>query len=131
MAGRKSPTFTEVELEFMQIIWERGKVSTEDMQNALKKEGRNLSDGAIRKILSILIEKGHLTREKAGRSFIYCANVPKEQADSNMVRDLLSRAFSGSVTRMAAALLNSRDVSDGDIEEIKRLISERERDGVE
>jgi len=128
MPGRKSPTFTEVELEFMQIIWDLGKVSTEDVQNTLSERGRELSDGAIRKILSILMEKGHLTREKKGRSFLYSAKVPKEQAHHNMVRDLLTRAFSGSVTRMAAALLNSSEVSDDDIDEIKRLIAERERE---
>ncbi|MBN1294422.1 MAG: BlaI/MecI/CopY family transcriptional regulator, partial [Candidatus Latescibacteria bacterium] len=127
MPGRKSPTFTEVELEFMHIIWDNESVSTEDMQRTLHEQGRDLSDGAIRKILSILLEKGHLTREKSGRSFIYRATVPREQADRNMVKDLLSRAFSGSVTRMVATLLNSRDISDNDIREIKRLIEKRER----
>ena len=127
MPGRKSPTFTEVELEFMQIIWDSGSVSTEDMQQTLHKNGRDLSDGAIRKILSILMEKGHITREKSVRSFIYSAKVPREQADGNMVKDLLHRAFSGSVTRMVATLLNSRDISDDDIRQIKSLIDKREK----
>ncbi len=36
MPGRKNPTFTEVELEFMQIIWKTGEVSTDDMQQLLQ-----------------------------------------------------------------------------------------------
>ena len=127
MARRTSPTFTEVELEFMQVIWTLGEVSTEIMQNALHDQGRDLSDGSIRKILSILLRKGHLTRRRVGRNFLYKANVHKNQAHRNMVQDLLKRAFDGSVSLMAAALLDSRDLRDDDIEEIKRLIAEREK----
>ena len=128
MARRTSPTFTEVELEFMHVVWAHGEVSTEIMQNALHDQGRDLSDGSIRKILSILLRKGHLTRRRVGRNFIYTANVHKNQAHRNMVQDLLKRAFDGSVSLMAAALLDSRDLRDNDIEEIKRLIAEREKE---
>ena len=128
MARRKSPTFTEVELEFLHIIWDRGKVTTEEMQDTLREQGRDLTDGSIRKILSILMTKGHLTRKRKGRNFIYRAKVQKKQAPRNMVQDLLKRAFDGSVSHMAAALLDSRDIKAGDIEELKRLIDEFERE---
>ncbi|MFC1693353.1 BlaI/MecI/CopY family transcriptional regulator [Candidatus Latescibacterota bacterium] len=127
MTRRKSATFTEVELEFMHVIWELGEVSTEDVQKALDKKDRHLSDGSIRKILSILIAKGHLIRRRAGRSFFYRTIVPKAQSHSNMVQDFLKRAFCGSVSHMVATLLDSNDVKEGDIKEIKRLIKEFER----
>ena len=60
MARRRSRILTEVELEFMQVIWSRGKVTTEDVRNALRHEGRHLSDGSIRKVLSILVKKGYV-----------------------------------------------------------------------
>ena len=129
MARRKSSTFTEVELEFMNIIWDQKEVSTEDIQNTLNKSGRKLSDGSIRKILSILMNKGHLTRRRAGRNYYYTANVHKYRAHKKMVRDLLKRAFGGSAPEMVAALLDSRNIKNGDIKEIKRLIKEHEREG--
>jgi len=128
MARRKSSTFTEVELEFMNIIWDQKEVSTEDIQNTLNKSGRKLSDGSIRKILSILMNKGHLTRRREGRSYYYKANVHKYRAHRKMVQDLLKRAFGGSAPEMVAALLDSRDIKNGDIKEIKRLIKEHERE---
>ena len=75
MARRKSSTFTEVELEFMNIIWEHDEVSTEDIQKFLEENDRYLTDGSIRKILSILMTKGHLERRKMGRRFYYKAKV--------------------------------------------------------
>ncbi len=126
MARRKSPTFTEVELEFMRIIWEHDEVSTEDIRDILHQKGRELSDGSIRKVLSILSRKGHITRRREGRAYLYKAAIPQQQARINMVQDLLRRAFSGSVSLMAAALLSTHEVKASDLDEIKRLIEERE-----
>ena len=126
MARRKSPTFTEVELEFMQIIWAEGEVSTEDILSALREQGRDLSDGSIRKILSILMNKGHLLRRQAGSGFLYRAKEQKNQSHRNIVQDILKRAFEGSPSLMVAALLDSKDIDRNDIEEIKRLIKEHE-----
>lgn len=122
MARRKSPTFTEVELEFMQIIWEKGEVSTENLQAALKEQGRTLSDGSIRKILTILLAKGHLTRRRESRSFYYQPKIDKKAASVMMVADLLKRAFFGSATQLFISLLETNVVSDKDLAEIKKLI---------
>ena len=128
MGRRKSPTFTEVELEFMQVIWASGEVSTDDVQEVLEARGRNLSDGSIRKILSILIEKGHLTRRREGRAFLYKPKIREGQANRKMVQDLLKRAFGGSAALMVAALFDSNPLNEGDLEDIKRLIAEHEKE---
>jgi BlaI family penicillinase repressor len=126
MARRKSPTFTEVELEFMRIIWPAGEVTTEDVRAALKKNGRDISDGSVRKILSILIEKGHLKRRPEGRGFLYKPTVPQGKANRKMVLDLKKRAFGGSASLMLAALFDGKAISARDLEQIKRLIAKHE-----
>ncbi len=127
MPRRKSSTFTEVELEFMHIIWEKGEVSTDDMLNTLKKRGRNLSDGSIRKILSILQTKGHVVRRRFGRSYIYRAKVERDMAQRSMVQDLLKRAFHGSISLMVAALFDRETIDDEELNEVKKLIKEHEQ----
>ncbi len=126
MANRKSSTFTEVELEFMQLLWDRGAMSPEQLLLELHGRGRKLADGSIRKNLSILLEKGLVTREREGRTFRYQARVVREQARKHIVTDLLKRAFSGSAPEMVASLLDTRDLKPGDLEEIKNLIAEKE-----
>ena len=127
MARRKTSTFTEVELEFMHVVWESGEVSTEDVQRVLRRSGRELSDGSIRKVLSILVKKGHLTRRKTGRSFLYKAKIPQKKANIKMVQDLLKRGFRGSPSLMMAALLESRTVNKRDMKRIQQLIAKYER----
>ena len=129
MPGRRSTTFTEVELEFMQLIWELGETTTEEMQNALKEQGRDLSDGSIRKILSILVEKGHADRRKEGRGYVYFAKTVRQEGRSTMLRDLLDRAFEGSVPSMVAALLGEKSVSRKDLKKIRELIERHQEDG--
>ena len=127
MPRRKSRTFTEVELEFMQIVWELGEVTTEDVLEQLGRQGRKLSDGSVRKILSILVAKGYASRRRDGRGFRYRAEVPKGRADRSMVMDIVKRAFAGSPALMVAALLDSPNVGKGDLKKIKQLIAEREK----
>ena len=127
MARQKASTFTEVELEFMHVVWESGEVGTEEVQRVLRRSGRELSDGSIRKVLSILVKKGHLTRRKDGRSFLYKAKIPQKKANIKMVQDLLKRGFRGSPSLMMAALLESRTVNKRDMKRIQQLIAKYER----
>lgn len=128
MGRRKSRTFTEVELEFMQVIWAAGEVTTDHVQKVLAGRGRNLSDGSIRKILSILLEKGHLTRRREGRAFFYKPTVREGQSHRKIVQDLVKRAFGGSAGLMVAALFDSNALNDRDLKEIKRLIAQHEKE---
>ena len=126
MARRKSRTLTEVELEFMQIVWQLGEVTTEDVLGHLHSHGRKLSDGAVRRILSILVAKGYLSRRPEGRAFRYRPEVAKDSASGSLLSDLVNRAFGGSAALMVAALLDSSSVSQRDLRKIKQLISQRE-----
>ncbi len=128
MARRKARTLTEVELEFMQVVWPEREVTTEQVRVALRRQGRGLSDGSVRKVLSILVEKGYLTRRREGRGFYYRAKVPEGTASRSMVLDLLKRAFGGSAALMMAALFDAEAVGDEEMPKIKKLIAEQERD---
>ena len=128
MARRKTKTLTEVELEFMQILWSNNEASPEDMQKALVKKGTNLTGGSIRKMLLILMKKGYVERVKQGKKYVYSAKVHQDQANRSMIHDLLNRAFGGSPSLMVATLLDNRTVSDEDIGKIEQLIAERKKE---
>ena len=128
MARRTSRTLTEVELEFMQILWAKGDCTPEDIQRELQKSGRTLTGGSIRKILLILLRKGYVTRKKVSKTHAYSAKVVQEQANKSIIRDILDRAFSGSTSLMIAALLDSRTITDEDMKKIENLIKERKKE---
>ena len=128
MTRPKSPTLTPVELEFMQVIWPQSEVTTDDVADALRRKARPLAGGTVRKMLAILVDKGYLTRRRQGYNFLYKAKVPRSQASRKLALDVLKRAFAGSAANMMAALIDSRAVTDSDIEKIERLIAERKNE---
>jgi BlaI family penicillinase repressor len=128
MGRRKSRTLTEVELEFMQVIWELGEATTEDVLLALRRQGRELTDGSVRKVLGILATKGYLSRRPDGRGFRHKPVVPRDHANKKMLADLIARAFQGSAALMVASLLDSKNVNARELAKIKRLIAEREQE---
>ena len=88
MARRKSKVLTEVELEFMRILWSKGEVTVEEVMEALRSECRPLSDGSVRKILAILGRKGYVDRRKLvglHRGHLYSAKVGRGEATRNKI----------------------------------------------
>ena len=128
MARRISNTLTEVELEFMQILWSKKEAAPEDIKQALSEKGRTLTGGSVRKMLLILMKKQYVERIKEGKKFIYRAKVKQTNAKKNMIFELLDRAFGGSASQMFATLLDSSEVPEEDIEKIVKLIEERKKE---
>jgi len=127
MARRKSETLTVVELEFMQVVWPAGEATTETVMAALAAKGRMLSDGTVRKMLSILIRKGYATRRRHGRGFIYKAVVPQDKAMKSMVMDIRKRVFGGSSSQMVATLIDDESITREELDKIKKLVAKRTR----
>jgi len=118
-------TLTNVELEFMHIVWEHEPVSTEDIQQHLAAHGRDYTDGGIRRILSILMKKGFLRRTKQGRAFLYVSRVKHDEAADSMLGNIRERVFRGSIASMVSALLKS-DISSDELAVVKKLVEDAE-----
>ncbi len=128
MPRQKSRLFTDVELEFMKIIWEMDEASPYDINKALLEKDRSISIGSIRNVLSIMMQKGYLTRRKQGKAFLYKAKVHKDKARRNMLKDLLANVFEGSELLLVAALFDNRKLKEDELKEMRRLIDELKQD---
>ena len=115
MPRRKSRTLTEVELEIMQVIWQRGEASVQEIQEALTKPAGAPALPTVRKMLSILQEKGYVARRAEGRGHLYRAKVPRDEAQEKILRDVVKRAFKGSAARLVAALVATDMLSENEL----------------
>ncbi len=129
MAGRPTSTFTDLELKFMQLFWEYGSLETDSIQSHLEMLDHPLSDGSIRKILSILMKKGYVSREKSGRGFVYSPTIQRDQAQGTMVKEMIHKAFQGSASQLVASLLDHEEITDKELEQIKAMIAKHETRG--
>lgn len=82
-------------------------------------------------VLRALEGKGLVSHRRDGRTYVYAPVTPVAEVRSNIVADLIERAFKGSPAALVTALLDARSVTRADLEEVRRLIEERMADRVD
>ncbi|MFC1650139.1 BlaI/MecI/CopY family transcriptional regulator [Candidatus Latescibacterota bacterium] len=128
MAFWKKRIFTEGELEYMNILWEKGECKPQEIMQELRENGRIVTYGTVRNVLLVLIEKGFARRTKTGMFHLYRPAIDKEYALKNMVQHLLNNAFGGSKSFMVKSLLKNKDINIEELDEIERIIYERKKE---
>ncbi len=114
---------TEVEFELMHILWKLGEGSVADVMAELPKD-RNLAYTSVSTILRILEQKSILKNRKEGRGHVYIPLLKKSDYEARTVQHVVKKVFDGAPVALVRQLLNSSKVSDKEIAEIKKLISD-------
>ena len=89
------------------------------------------SYSAVRALLRVLEEKGHLRHEEDGPRYVFLPTVPRERARRSALRQLLHTFFDGSTEQAVAALLDlsSTRLSDAELVRLSRLIADARKEG--
>ncbi|QQS46029.1 MAG: BlaI/MecI/CopY family transcriptional regulator [Acidobacteriota bacterium] len=120
MARRKSPTLTEVELELMDVLWEKGRATVSEIVEALPDE--RLAYSSVLTMMRILEQKGYVEHEKEGRAFVYRPVVDRQQAQKSVIGYLLKRFFNNSPELLVVNLLETEELGPAEIEKLKEMI---------
>ncbi|QEG43403.1 BlaI/MecI/CopY family transcriptional regulator [Roseimaritima ulvae] len=129
MARPKSPHPTELELEILKVLWDEAPLPVRTVRVRLEsKAGRTLAHSSVITMLNIMFDKGFLSREKAGKSFLFSPRVQKDQVAGGFVGDLLSRMFDGNPSAMVLNLLESTDLDASELGEIRKLIARKAKE---
>jgi predicted transcriptional regulator len=120
VARRKSPTLTEVELELMDVLWEKGCATVSEIVEALPEE--RLAYSSVLTMMRILEQKGYVTHEKEGRAFVYRPVIDRQQAQKSVVGYLLKRFFNNSPELLVVNLLEHEDVGPDEIKRLRQMI---------
>lgn len=116
------------ERQIMDIVYEKGKVSAQEVRDALPDPP---SYSAVRALLRILEEKGQLAHEQEGARYLYLATGPREVAAKSALRQVLRTFFGGSVSGVVATLLSDKEIeiSDDERRELQQMIEEAREEG--
>jgi predicted transcriptional regulator len=89
------------------------------------------SYSAVRALVRILEEKGHVKHRQDGPRYVYLARVSRETASRSALKRLVATFFQGSVKQTVAALLESADtkLSDAELDELRQMIKQARKDG--
>jgi predicted transcriptional regulator len=124
MLSRK-PVLTAQELEIMKVLWRSGASTVRGVYEDLL-ERRKIAYTTVMTMMNILEQKGYLKKTQKDRAFVYQATRPQKQVIRGMVREFVDRVFNGSAEPLLLHLVEDRRLSETDLDEIRRIIREKE-----
>lgn len=116
------------ERQIMDIVYALGRATAAQVREAMP-DAPGYS--AVRAMLRILEEKGHLRHESDGTRYVYLATKPRGQAARSTLRQVVQTFFGGSVEQTVATLLSAPEtrLSADELERLSVLIEEAKKEG--
>jgi predicted transcriptional regulator len=122
MARQTSKVPTDAELEFLRQLWDCGPLTGNQLAEAVKPQ-REVSYQAVMTTLSIMEKKGYVTRKKESGRFVYRAKVTEIATSKRMLQDLVRKVFGGSASAAVLNLLETSNLSDQELAELRQKIN--------
>ena len=119
----RPPKPTAGELDLLRVIWRLGPATVKDVHAAWMRERPELTYATVLRLMQVMHGKGLLLRDESQRSHVYAAAHAQSALQTNLLRELIQKAFSGSGKDLVLAAL-SEHVSDKEREEIRRFLRE-------
>ena len=128
MADSIANRLSRRERQIMDVLYQLGEATAAEVQERMPEPP---SYSAVRAMLRILEDKGHIAHHEDGPRYVYAPTVARDTARRSAVSHLLKTFFDGSVEQALAALLDGaeRKLSRDEIDRLSRLIEQRKREG--
>jgi BlaI family transcriptional regulator, penicillinase repressor len=116
------------ERQIMEILYQRGKASASDVREAME-DAPGYS--AVRAMLRVLEEKGHVKQVEEGLRYVYVPVVARDKAKRSAVKHVLDTFFAGSPEQIVAALLDvsAERLTTDELDRMADLIEKARREG--
>ena len=114
------------ERQIMDIVYQRGRATAAEVLKGLPDPP---SYSAVRALLRVLEEKGHLRHERQGPRYLFLPTVAREKAQRSALTQVVQTFFDGSPGQAAAALLDQATLSPHDLDRLSELIDKARQEG--
>ncbi len=114
-----APLPTAAELDILAVLWRRGPATVREVHDELNKASGYTT---TQKQMQLMLEKRLLTRTERYGVHIYEAGLPREQTQTQILDDLLNRAFDGSSSALVMRALSTKRASPEELDQIRNMI---------
>jgi predicted transcriptional regulator len=122
----RRPSIGRAELEILHYVHDHHPVTVRDVADHVSRTKGHARTTALN-VMTRLCRKGYLSRKRVEGVYRYSPRVPKAQLLRSLVGDFVDRALGGSVTPFVAYLAQDAQVSEGELEELKRIVRDLEK----
>ena len=116
------------ERQIMDVLYRRQRASAAEIREALPEAP---SYSAVRALLRILEDKGHVRHQAQDLRYVYFPAAPRERAARKALRHVLDTFFEGSASQAVATLLDpsTAQISEEELDRISKLIEKARKGG--
>jgi len=120
------PKPTAAELDLLQTLWPMGSATAKQVHHAMLEQRPDVTYATVLRLMQIMHTKGLLIRDEKERSHVYAPAQARDSLQTNLLKDLIQKAFSGSAKALVLAALNS-GISKKEREEIENLLKDGDK----
>lgn len=115
-------TLTEAELRIMNVLWQRGSGSVQQVLDDLP-PALDLAYNSVLTTIRVLEKKGYLEHKKDGRAHIYVPLIQRTDATRNEISNLVSRFFKNSHEQLVLNILEERGLGTKELNQLKEMLA--------
>ena len=120
------PKPTAAELDLLQALWPLGSATAKQVHEAMLADKPDLAYGTVLRLMQIMHTKGILIRDESQRSHVYAPAQAQDALQTNLLKDLMHKAFAGSAKALVLAALRS-GISKKERAEIEQLLKDDDK----
>lgn len=123
MPPTKSTTLTEAELRLMNILWDKGSSTVQQVLEALPSKPA-LAYNSVLTTIRILEKKGYVKHEKDGRAHVYVPLIGRQDASRSEIKHLVKRFFGSSHEALVLNILEEQQIDEPELRRLQELLRE-------
>ncbi len=125
MPPRKSETLTEAELRLMEVLWQKGSATVQQVLDALPQKPA-LAYNSVLTTIRVLENKGYVEHTKDGRAHVYVPIMERQEATRSEIRHLATRFFKDSHELLVLNILEDQGIEAKELKRLRQLLQQRE-----
>lgn len=118
------PKPTAAELEMLRLLFALGPATAKQVHAAALETRPEMNYATVLRLLQVMHTKGLLTRDESQRAHVYTPAQEQDSIQTNLLKDLIQKAFSGSGKALVLAALRGGHVSKKERAEIQALLDQ-------
>jgi BlaI family penicillinase repressor len=116
---------TDLELQFLKILWEKSPQPVRQIRDVLAESGRDIAHTSVITTLNTMVKKRLLSRQKEGKAFLFSPRITRQKVSQSVLGDVVNRVFDGSAKLVLMGLFEHSDINPDELKELRRLIDQR------
>lgn len=121
------PAISRGETEVLKALWQIQKGSVGEIHTSIIKE-KEMDYSTVQTYVRRLEAKGYLTAQRLGRNKVYRPAIERTQVLGDAVDEFVDRLFDGQLLPMVKQLVDSRDISSDEIDDLMKLVKKLQRE---